>query len=62
MKNNIPKYSRIILNITKFKILHPPQIESAKALAEVKHGNNKEMTKMFSTLVENNTILKHDNF
>ena len=48
-----PKTSRVCIS---------HKIESAKSIAELKYGNNKEMTKIFDTLIANGTHLTHNKF
>ena len=38
------------------------KIESARSVSDLKHGNNSDMTNIFSILVENGGFLKHQKF
>ena len=48
-----PKTSRVYIS---------HKIESAKSIAELKYGNNKEMTNIFDTLIANGAYLTHNKF
>ena len=38
------------------------KIESARSVSDLRHGNNSDMTNIFSILVENGDFLKHQKF
>ena len=58
-------YTKVFTNIVKDNITSTVyvahEIESAKSVPDLKHGNKRDMTNIFSTLVKNGGFLKHQN-
>ena len=59
-------YTKVFTNLVKDNrtstVYVTHKIESAKSVSDLKHGNNSDMTNIFSTLVENGGFLKHQKF
>ena len=59
-------YTNVFTKIIKYpntsRVYISHKIESAKSIAELKYGNNKEMTNIFDTLIANGAYLTHNKF
>ena len=59
-------YTNIFTKIIKcpktFRVYISHKIESAKSIADLKYGNNKEMKNIFNTLIANGAYLTHNKF
>ena len=59
-------YTNVFKNLIKCpktsRVYIPYKIESAKAIAELKYGNNTEMTNIFDILIANGSYLFHNKF